>query len=455
MKRLFGTDGVRGIANLDLTPELAFQLGWAGAQVLTEACRHQPTILVGQDGRLSGDMLESALVAGICSAGAHAMVIGIIPTPGVSYLCRAYGCDAGVMISASHNSYEFNGIKFFSHDGYKLPDETEDQIENLIQDPNTSLTGRQAGDRLGRRFYEPDAAQVYGAYLKNVMGLDCTGMTIALDCANGASAPLAPGLFEQLGARVFSTGVMPDGTNINAGCGTLHLDGLSQLVRAHQCDLGLAFDGDADRMLAVDETGAALDGDVLMAIIALDMQRRKTLKNNTLVTTVMSNLGLDMLAKDRGLSLIHTQVGDRYVLEAMRAQGLNFGGEQSGHMILLDHSRTGDGLLSALRLLHALTDQKQSLAEASKVMTVFPQVLKAVTVDPATVASIMNDPVVEAHIEATSRELADRGRVLVRPSGTEPLIRVMIEGEQMDKIEMLADHLIQVIASRTSNRQPS
>lgn len=448
MTRLFGTDGVRGVANRELTPDLAFKLGWAGSRVLTGTCCHQPTILVGQDGRLSCDMLESALVAGICSAGAHAMVAGVVPTPGIAYLCRTYQCDAGVMISASHNSYEFNGIKFFNQDGYKLPDEIEDQIETLIHDYDNQSADPLIGDKIGRRISQKQAADDYCQFLKEEMGLDLSGVKLALDCANGASSAIAPRLFRSLGAEVVAIGNLPDGININDGCGSLHLDQLASIVCQNQCDLGLAFDGDADRMLAVDESGVIVDGDVIMAIIASDMKDRHELKHDTLVATVMSNLGLDKMAQKKGINLVKTQVGDRYVLEEMLRSGYSVGGEQSGHIILLDHATTGDGILSALRLLHALNNQQMRLKEASQIMTVLPQVLKKAHVSNGDKPRVMQDEMIQNEIEQIRETLADRGRVLVRPSGTEPIIRVMIEGEDIGAIEQMADHLSSVITKR-------
>ncbi len=366
MSRLFGTDGVRGIANKELTPDLAFQLGWAGAKVLAGETWHKPIILVGLDTRISCGMLEAALVSGICSAGADVCICGVIPTPGVAYLTRKYKCDAGVIISASHNSYEYNGIKFFSNNGYKLPDDTEDRIEELIRAYDEKADDRPIGSQLGRRIIKQNASHDYTEHLKRRMAVDLSGLKIGLDCANGASAHIAPALFGDLGADVVTVGVEPDGTNINDGCGSTHLDRLRQLVRRESCDIGIAFDGDADRMLAVDENGDPVDGDVIMAIIALDMKMNHQLRDDTLVVTVMSNLGLDIMAAEKGINLVKTKVGDRYVLEEMLRNGYSLGGEQSGHIILLEDSTTGDGMLSALRLLRALTERGQRLSEARR-----------------------------------------------------------------------------------------
>ena len=448
MTRLFGTDGVRGIANQELTPDLAFRLGWAGARVLAGACKHKATILVGQDARISCGMLESALVAGICSAGADALVAGVVPTPAIAYLTRKYTCDAGVMISASHNSYEFNGIKFFSESGHKLPDETEDRIEALIGRYPEEATDRPTGDLVGRRLERKQAARDYAEHLKRRMGVDLSGLRIGLDCANGACAAIAPGLFADLGAEVFAIGVEPDGININAGCGSLHPDKLRQLVRRENCDLGIGFDGDADRMLAVDEHGELVDGDVAMAIIARDMKQKGHLKDDTLVVTVMSNLGLDLMARSNGIRIVKTKVGDRYVLEEMLRHGYTVGGEQSGHIILLEHATTGDGLLSALRLLRALCDSGQRLSEARRVMHVLPQVQRSARISNGNKQAALQDAEICSRIAAIEQELAGRGRVLVRASGTEPIIRVMLEGEDISKIGPLADALTDLITSR-------
>ncbi len=448
MARLFGTDGVRGIANKDLTPDLAFRLGWAGALVLAGECSHKPIILVGSDTRISCGMLESALVAGICAAGADAFVCGVIPTPGIAYLTRKYKCDAGVMISASHNTYEYNGIKFFSSNGYKLPDDTEDQIEALIARYNDMQTDRPLGANIGRRIEKKNASHDYAEYLKRRMAVDLSGLKIGLDCANGAAAHIAPALFSDLGADIVTLGAEPDGTNINANCGSTHLDRLRQLVRRESCDLGLAFDGDADRMLAIDENGSMIDGDVIMAIIALDMKEEGLLRQNTLVVTVMSNLGLDIMAKEQGIRLAKTRVGDRYVLEEMLKHGYALGGEQSGHVILLDHATTGDGMLSALCLLRALNHRSESLSEASRVMTVLPQVLKSARVPNEKKDKAMADADVQAACNACELQLAGKGRVLVRASGTEPIIRVMIEGQNQEEIAQMADHLTSLIVSR-------
>lgn len=448
MTRMFGTDGVRGIANKELTPDLAFRLGWAGAIVLAGECSHKPMILVGSDTRISCAMLESALVAGICSAGADACICGVIPTPGAAYLTRKYKCDAGVVISASHNTYEFNGIKFFSSFGFKLPDDSEDKIENLIKSYDSAETERPTGAGIGRRIEKKNASHDYAEHLKRRMSVNLTGMKIGLDCANGACAHIAPSLFSDLGADVVAIGIEPDGININENCGSTHLERLRQVVRRDSCDIGIAFDGDADRMLAVDENGVVVDGDVIMAIIALDMKELGQLRGDTLVATVMSNMGLEIMAKEKGINLAKTKVGDRYVLEEMLRGGYNVGGEQSGHVILLDDSTTGDGMLSALRLLRALTRRGERLSDARRIVKVLPQVLKSARVPNSKKTKAMEDPDILAFTERLEKQLDGRGRILVRASGTEPIIRVMIEGEDIEQITQMADQLTELIVSR-------
>lgn len=363
MGRLFGTDGVRGVANTELTVELAYQLGRYGAIVLAGETSHKPKIVVGCDTRISCPMLECALVSGICSAGADALVCGVIPTPGIAKLVKKYDCDAGVVISASHNSFEFNGIKFFSSEGFKLPDRIEDEIEKLITDPSSVCDRFPSGADVGHRLDCRTASEDYEEELRKAFPIDLTGMKIALDCANGATSFIAPGLFAGLGAEVYATAVSPDGLNINNNCGSTHPGNLSRSVVENGCDIGIAFDGDGDRMLAVDEDGVVVDGDVIMAIIADHMKRNGELKKNTLVVTVMSNLGLDIFASENDISLAKTKVGDRYVLEEMAANGYSIGGEQSGHIILLDNATTGDGMLSALKLLQVLKDSSKPIKD--------------------------------------------------------------------------------------------
>lgn len=486
MARLFGTDGVRGIANTELTPELAFYLGYCGALVLahrhlkhTESGRRdegvgsadlapsepiRPKVVVGMDTRLSGPILSQALCAGLCAAGADAYACGVIPTPGIAFLTRDLDFDAGVVISASHNPYEFNGIKFFNRKGYKLSDAQEDEIETLMRAlgvlpgqteadqqqarqnlPETLLhqaLNRPTGSGLGRISVYQQGVEHYLHHLRYAMGLDLTGLKIALDCANGAAFDLAPRLFRQLGADLVIRGQTPDGININQDCGSTHLQGLSELVVAHQCDIGLAFDGDADRLLAVDETGQPADGDVILAILAQYLKNKGRLAKNRFVVTVMSNFGLTRFAEDNGFEWVTTQVGDRYVLEALLEQGLNLGGEQSGHLILTDYSTTGDGLLSALALLKALRRSHQSLKQARQMITLYPQVLLPARVKNEHKGRILNHPTLQAEQARIEAALKGRGRVLVRASGTEPLIRVMLEGEDLTWIQTAAQSLV-------------
>ncbi len=447
MARMFGTDGVRGVANRDLTPDLAFYLGMAGAHVLTEETHHKPTLVVGEDTRISCGMLGSALIAGITSAGADVLYVGVIPTPGVAWLTRKLGADAGVMISASHNSFEYNGIKFFSGSGFKLPDETEDAIEARISDPSFLDYERPTGEAVGRLIHYKEGADEYREHLQSIAGLDLSGMKIVVDCAHGASSVVAPRLFRDLGADVQTIGADPDGYNINRDCGSTHIGNLSRAVCEHGADIGLAFDGDADRLIAVDDSGEVCDGDVMLAILARDLDRFGKLKKKTIVATVMSNLGLELAAASAGYELIRTQVGDRYVLERMLADGYAIGGEQSGHIILLDDSTTGDGVLTAIRLLGAIRNEGGSarLSEMRKIIRKLPQITVNVRVSDEKKQYVMNHPDLLAAIAEKEEILGRNGRVLVRKSGTEPLVRVMIEGKDECEINALAGDLCAVI----------
>ncbi len=448
MTRLFGTDGVRGVANWDLTPDLAYKIGWASANILAGKNLHRPVFLVGRDTRISGTMLEAALVAGLTSAGADVYLAGVIPTPGIAYLTRKHGYDAGVVISASHNPYEHNGIKLFSGNGYKLSDEIEDRIEALVKSYDESSRDWPIGDKIGHCYELADAAQEYAEHLIDCVGVDLSGFKIAVDCANGASVPIAPKLFADLGAEVIPIGIEPDGLNINRGCGSTDLAKLVSVVRSENCDLGLAFDGDADRMLAVDEKGETVDGDIIMSIIASDMKRQGKLARNTLVATVMSNLGLLYMGKNNGIEIVRTQVGDRYVLEEMLRSGYLIGGEQSGHLILLEHTTTGDGMLSALCLLQALQNSDQSLGAARRIMKVFPQVLVNVQVTNENKSRSLLDEDVLSAIKRIETELGERGRIFVRASRTEAKIRVMVEGEFLEDIQQKADEVANLVRSR-------
>jgi phosphoglucosamine mutase len=456
MPRLFGTDGVRGIANRELTPELAFRLGRAGAHVLAGETLHRPRFLIADDSRISCAMLESALVAGICSAGADVSLCGMLPTPGLAYLTRSLGFDAGAMISASHNSYEFNGIKFFQRDGFKLPDAVEDRIEAHLNDNGSQEDeDRPVGQQLGRRSRLSESSELYEAHLRASSTRDIKGLTVVVDCANGATSAIAPALFASLGAHVHAIGDKPDGININDRCGSTHLGALSEKVLEVGADLGVAFDGDGDRMLAVDENGAPVDGDRMLAILALDMKRKGQLTDSTLVATVMSNMGLDRFAEREGIRLVKTDVGDRYVLESMREGGFRIGGEQSGHVILLDHATTGDGILTALRLLDILKLSGLSLSNTASIMRVYPQVIRNARVPNTVKHRVLADDGIVRACAGAEAALKGQGRLLVRPSGTEPSVRVMLEGEDRDTIACLADGLVREIELRFGHASAS
>ena len=447
MARLFGTDGVRGVANTELTGDLAFKLGRAGAYVLTKEKKHAPRILVAMDTRISGDMLESALVAGICSVGAHAVVAGVIPTPAVAYLVRHYRLDAGVMISASHNPVEYNGIKFFDNQGYKLSDELEDEIEDIMMS-RPEILPSPTGIGLGTKGYAEEALDDYLAFLTKTTTEKFGGIKVALDCANGAAYKAAPLAMLDLGAQLCIIHNEPDGTNINDKCGSTHMDDLKAMVVENGADIGFAFDGDADRCLAVDEKGNLIDGDKILAICGLDMKQRGCLEKDTIVGTVMSNLGLTMMGRENGIEILQTAVGDRYVLERMLADGYNIGGEQSGHVIFLDYNSTGDGVLTAIQLLSVLKRSGKKASELADVMQVLPQVLVNARVNNAKKNSYMDDEVVRKGIEELEQEFSQDGRVLIRTSGTEPLVRVMIEGKDIEKMDKAARKLASLIEER-------
>ena len=410
MSRLFGTDGVRGVANKELTPLLAMQLGQAGASVLTKETSHKPTIMVGCDTRISGDMLANALMAGVCSVGANAVYVGIVPTPAVAYLTRKNHMDAGVVISASHNPVEFNGIKFFDANGYKLPDAMEDEIEAIIKNDMKDLAFP-TGTEIGSITYRTDAREDYVKHATEAIPVDLHGMKIVADC------------------------------------GSTHMEELMERVKAEKADVGLAFDGDADRLLAVDEKGNKVDGDQIMGIVGNYLKEQKKLKKDTIVATVMSNLGFFLMGEKQGIHMEQTKVGDRYVLERMRQIGANLGGEQSGHVIFLDENTTGDGLLSALHLLQVLVDTKKPLSELATIMEVLPQALVNAKVPNDKKNSYMENPQIADAIDALTKKFAGEGRVLIRPSGTEPLVRVMIEGRDQNRIQEEAEKLAALIES--------
>ncbi len=444
MGRMFGTDGVRGVAGAELTIELATQLGQAGAYVLTREKEHQPTLIVGCDTRISGGMLASALMAGICSVGANAIYVGVLPTPAVAYLTRRHKVDAGVVISASHNPMEFNGIKFFNGDGYKLSDELEDEIEAMIKNHMKDVT-LPIGSGVGRIDYRFDIRDEYVEFVKKCVPVNLHGLKIVADCAEGAAYYTSVKALRELGAELIPIHVDPDGTNINANCGSTHMDELKARVVYEKADIGLAFDGDADRLLAVDEQGSLVDGDQLMAICGNYMKQKGTLKKNTIVVTVMSNLGFTMMGQETGIHVEKTKVGDRYVLENMRENGYNIGGEQSGHIIFLDDNTTGDGLLSALHVLQVMVDTKKKLSELASVMEIYPQALVNAKVPNHKKEHYMEYAEIEEAIKQLEEKFNGEGRVLIRPSGTEPLVRVMIEGKNQQEIDKEARNLADLI----------
>jgi phosphoglucosamine mutase len=444
MRKLFGTDGIRGVANVHpMTTEMAMQVGRGVAFVFkNENRRHR--IVIGKDTRLSGYMLENALVAGICSMGVDVLLVGPLPTPGIAFITVSMRADAGIVISASHNPFQDNGIKIFSRDGFKLPDRLENQIEELISSDRIASL-RPTAKEVGKAFRIDDAVGRYVVYLKNSFPREFTleGMKIVLDCANGASYRAAPAVFEELGAKIIPLGVEPDGENINHRCGSLHPRVVTQAVKKFGADIGISLDGDADRAIFSDEKGNVVDGDQIMAFCARDLRQANRLKKNTLVATVMSNLQLDLTLRDLGIRVVRTQVGDRYVAEEMSRHGYNFGGEQSGHLIFLDYNTTGDGVLSALQVLAVMKREGKKLSELASILTPFPQVLLNVPVghkkDPHQV------PEVASRVKKIQKKLGEKGRILVRPSGTESLIRVMVEGEKAKEIRGYAEEIARCV----------
>jgi len=447
MGRLFGTDGVRGIANSELMPETAFKLGKAGAFVLSKESE-RPVVLIGKDTRLSGDMLEDALSAGILAVGGNVIKVGILPTPAIAYLVKYYDADAGVVISASHNTFEYNGIKFFNGEGFKLDDDIEDQIEEIIirdLDINSHVTG----EKLGRCLeVEDDALELYAKFLESTMDVRLDGMKVVLDCANGAAYKVAEKVFENLGAKVVVIANAPDGININEACGSTHPEKLQEAVLAHNANLGLAFDGDADRLIAVDEKGRIVDGDKAIYICAKMLKETGQLTENLVTATVMSNLGFHKALEKIGCKVEVTGVGDRYVLESMMKTGCILGGEQSGHLIFLNHTTTGDGILSALQLIKAVKLSGKEISALADEVVIYPQVLKNARIKNENKKKYMTDPVIVKEIKRVEDKMAGDGRVLIRPSGTEPLVRVMIEGQKMEDITVLAEELAELITTR-------
>ncbi len=444
MRKYFGTDGVRGIANTELSCELAFRLGRAGGYVLTKDKSEDVKVVVGRDTRVSGDMLESALISGLMSVGCDVITVGVIPTPAVAYLTRKYGADCGVVISASHNPVEYNGIKFFNKDGFKLDDNIELEIEKYIEDLG-AIDKNPTGSDVGKKVFAENADRDYVDYLKSHINQDLTGMKIVLDCANGAAYKVAPMAFEELGAEVVKINCEPDGNNINDRCGSTHPEHLQNKVIEEGADIGMAYDGDADRLIAVDENGKIVDGDKIMVLSAISLKKKGLLKNNTLVVTVMSNIGLVIAAKENDIELSTTGVGDRYVLEEMLKNGHCLGGEQSGHLVFLDFNTTGDGTMSSLVLAAILREESKKLSEAASVMDQYPQVLVNVKVQNDLKNSYMEFEEIKREIEKIESIMDGMGRVLIRPSGTEPLVRVMLEGKDEEHIYSLAKGLADLI----------
>ncbi len=449
MKKLFGTDGVRGVANVyPMTTEMAMQIGRAAAYIFKkdgDTRRHR--IVIGKDTRLSGYMIENALAAGICSMGVDVLLVGPLPTPGIANITSSMRADAGVVISASHNPFQDNGIKFFSRDGVKLPDAVELTIEDLIFSKGIDSL-RPIATEVGKAFRIDDAVGRYVVFLKSTFPkeLDLSGLKIALDCANGAAYKVAPAVFEELGAEVIPLSVKPNGSNINAGCGSLHPEVVSEAVRSHGAHLGIALDGDADRVIFVDEYGNQVDGDRIMAICATDMLKRRKLRKNTLVATVMSNMGLDIAIRKAGGRIVKTAVGDRYVVEEMMRGGYNFGGEQSGHLIFLDYNTTGDGIQSALQVLAVMRRRQRPLSELAGIMEPLPQVLVNVRVKKR--KDIAAFPEVASLLSTIDEKMKDEGRVLIRYSGTEPLLRIMLEGRDRGVIESWSEEIADLVRKR-------
>lgn len=451
MGRLFGTDGVRGIANKDLTNDLAMKIGMAAAEILIKNRDKgsKPKVMIGKDTRASGDMLEAALTAGFCAVGVDVLSVGVVPTPAIAYLVGKYNCDAGVMISASHNPCEYNGIKIFQGNGYKLPDEIEEEIEAIILD-NAEEIELKIGGEVGNRIYCKTAVEDYIQHVVSVCEVRFDGMNIALDTANGSASVCAKEIFTRLGAKCHMLSDTPDGVNINKNCGSTHPEELMQFVKANKLDIGLAFDGDADRMLAVDENGELIDGDKIIAICSMQMKQEGKLNKNTAVVTVMSNMGFFKFCEENEINCAKTAVGDRYVLERMLKKGYNIGGEQSGHVIFLDYATTGDGELSGVKLIETIVKSGTTLGSLAKVMTVYPQVLINVEVTPKGKQKYNNDEYIISAVQEAEMELQGDGRVLVRVSGTEPLVRVMLEGKDLEKITKLGNYIADVVKERLS-----
>ena len=449
MRKYFGTDGIRRIANTELTPNLVFKVAKAGAYVLSKHTDHAPTILIGRDTRISGTLIESAMVAGFLSYGAKVKLLGVMPTPAVAYLTRKLNADASVVISASHNTYEFNGIKYFSNKGTKISDDLEEEIEEIM-DSNKLDDLTAVGDKIGVSEYSLDLIDEYVYFFRKNFDdffekYQNNNFVVGIDTANGATFEVAEKVFNALGIKYKIINNTPDGININQNCGSTHLEGLKKFVVENKLNLGIAYDGDGDRCLAVDENGEEIDGDKLMAIISQNLRKHGKLNKDTIVGTVMSNLGLNKYCRDNGLEFLQTKVGDRYVLEEMQKDGFNLGGEQSGHIILLDYNPTGDGILTSLMLIKSIFEENKKASELGKLVKKYPQILVNAKVNSDKKFDYEKDEEIKTEIEKLEKEFAGNGRVLIRPSGTEPLVRVMIEGENQDYISQKATELANLI----------
>lgn len=454
MRKYFGTDGIRRIANTELSPELVYKVAKAGAYVLSKHTDHAPTILIGRDTRISGSLIESAMVAGFLSYGANVKILGVMPTPAVAYLTRRFKADASVVISASHNTYEFNGVKYFSNKGMKIPDELEEEIEEVMDSGKIDeLTA--VNDKIGVSEIRTDLLEEYIYFFRKnfeeeLENLDKENFVIAVDTANGATSVVADKVFTVLGIKHHIINDSPNGININEGCGSTHLEMLKQYVIDKKCNLGIAYDGDGDRCLAVDENGNEIDGDKIIAIISQYLKSKEKLNKDTIVATVMSNLGLNKYAKQNGLTFVQTKVGDRYVLEEMLKNGYNLGGEQSGHVICLDYNPTGDGILTSLMIIKAILEQGKKASEVASIMKAYPQVLINAKVLSDKKYDFDKDEEIKSAIEKLNKEFDGNGRVLIRASGTEPLVRVMIEGEDQEYIKAKAEKLAKLIEKKLS-----
>lgn len=443
MGKLFGTDGIRGIANVELTSDLAFKLGQACAFVLAGEVNHVPSVLVGTDTRISCDMLESALYAGLCSVGTNVIKVGVIPTPGVAYLTKKYKADAGVVISASHNSFEFNGIKFFDSDGYKLPDEIEENIEEFIL--SDKKLPHKTGTEIGRILTRTELVDDYVDFLVSTVDTDLSGMKIIIDCANGAAFKVAEKVFGRLKVDTTILYNSPDGININDQCGSTHAGRITEGIKNGHYDIGFAYDGDADRVIAVCENGNLIDGDRMLGSLAIFMKERNLLKSHTIVATIMSNMGLEKLANDNQMGLVRTKVGDRYVVEEMKKNNHQIGGEQSGHIILNDYNTTGDGILTSLKLLSMMKDKNIKASTIIKMMIEYPQVTVNAKVKNHNKTKLFDNKKIMELYHQLESQLKEEGRIVLRPSGTEPLVRVMIEGKNKEDITEKASQLGKLI----------